>query len=78
MRREARTVLYCESCRSSFMMPRGYDGTCPACGEFIRRFRCYRCGHMWVPREWMRLPKVCPSCKSPYWCKERMNREGEE
>jgi len=29
-------------------------------------FRCQRCGHEWVPRTGEQ-PKVCPSCKSPYW-----------
>lgn len=30
-------------------------------------YRCERCGHEWVPRDKDHEPKVCPSCKSPYW-----------
>ena len=30
-------------------------------------YRCDRCGHEWVPRDFSNLPKVCPKCKSPYW-----------
>jgi len=69
---EPRLVMYCEMCNRNVVMPRSrFDGTCPVCGEFIRRFRCTRCGHKWTPREWKRLPAVCPKCKSGYWCKER-------
>jgi ATP-dependent Zn protease len=35
--------------------------------------KCLRCSHTWYPRN-PRLPKVCPSCKSPYWNKEREKR----
>ena len=45
---------------------------CPHCGfEFNVEFSCGRCGHKWVPRE-NGEPKVCPSCKSPYWNKPRV------
>jgi DNA-directed RNA polymerase subunit RPC12/RpoP len=45
---------------------------CPHCGfEFNVEFSCGRCGHKWIPRE-NREPKVCPSCKSPYWNKPRV------
>jgi len=45
---------------------------CPNCGhEFNVEFVCNRCGHKWVPRE-NGEPKVCPSCKSPYWNRERV------
>lgn len=72
-RYDARLVMYCGHCNKNFMMKReNFDGTCPMCGEFLRRFRCSRCGHMWTPREWRCLPDVCPKCKSPYWCKERV------
>jgi len=39
-------------------------------------YKCTRCDHEWVPRGVgaldpkkppRDLPKVCPSCKSPYW-----------
>lgn len=33
-------------------------------------FRCERCGHEWVPRR-EEEPRVCPSCKSPYWNRPR-------
>ncbi|HLC37747.1 MAG TPA: type II toxin-antitoxin system death-on-curing family toxin [Candidatus Nanoarchaeia archaeon] len=28
--------------------------------------QCYRCYHKWVQRR-VGKPKICPSCKSPYW-----------
>jgi hypothetical protein len=31
----------------------------------IRRYRCLRCGHRWIPRE--SFVRVCPGCRSPYW-----------
>ena len=31
---------------------------------------CERCGHEWYPRA-DQPPKVCPSCKSPYWDRPR-------
>jgi rubrerythrin len=31
---------------------------------------CGRCGHNWRP-EGDSPPRVCPSCKSPYWNKPR-------
>ena len=34
-------------------------------------YRCERCGHEWVPRDKDAEPRVCPSCKSPYWDKPR-------
>ena len=40
-------------------------------------FRCERCGHEWVPKDINKEPKVCPTCKSPYWNvkrkKEKLN-----
>jgi len=33
-------------------------------------FKCLRCNHKWIPRV-PKKPKVCPSCNSPYWDKER-------
>jgi len=32
--------------------------------------KCRRCEHEWIPRSPF-LPKVCPSCNSPYWDKEK-------
>lgn len=37
-------------------------------------YRCERCGHEWVPRDKTQDPKVCPSCKSPYWDRPRQNQ----
>lgn len=31
----------------------------------VMGYRCERCEHEWVPI-W-ESPRVCPSCKSPYW-----------
>lgn len=38
---------------------------------FIRGYRCERCRHEWMPRNWDTTPKVCPKCKSPYWDRPR-------
>lgn len=35
--------------------------------------RCYRCGHEWRPNRIDVAPRVCPSCKSPYWDRPRSN-----
>ena len=34
-------------------------------------YRCERCEHEWVPRNFEREPLVCPKCKSPYWDRPR-------
>jgi DNA-directed RNA polymerase subunit RPC12/RpoP len=34
-------------------------------------YRCERCGHEWVPRDFDNEPRVCPKCKSAYWDKPR-------
>lgn len=28
---------------------------------------CERCQHVWQRRDMTKLPKACPSCRSPYW-----------
>ena len=38
----------------------------------IEGYVCERCSHQWVARnktnkEELRMPRVCPRCKSPYW-----------
>jgi len=33
-------------------------------------YRCQRCSHEWLPRGTSE-PKVCPTCKSPYWDRPR-------
>jgi hypothetical protein len=38
----------------------------------VMGFRCERCSHEWIPRGGAEdEPKVCPSCKSPYWNRPR-------
>lgn len=32
----------------------------------LNGYRCERCDHEWVPRDEY-IPRICPSCKSPYW-----------
>jgi DNA-directed RNA polymerase subunit RPC12/RpoP len=34
-------------------------------------YRCERCSHEWVPRDFNSEPRVCPKCKSPYWDRPR-------
>lgn len=36
-------------------------------------YRCDRCGHEWVPHDFINEPKVCPKCKSPYWNIPKVN-----
>jgi len=36
-------------------------------------FKCGRCEHEWIPNNINTPPIVCPSCKSPYWNKQRKN-----
>jgi len=33
----------------------------------VMGYRCERCVHEWVPRDFNGEPKVCPKCKSAYW-----------
>ena len=33
----------------------------------VMGYRCERCGHEWIPRDFDTEPRVCPKCKSPYW-----------
>jgi predicted Zn-ribbon and HTH transcriptional regulator len=37
----------------------------------VMGYRCERCGHEWVPRDFQAEPRVCPKCKSPYWNRPR-------
>jgi hypothetical protein len=34
-------------------------------------YRCERCGHEWIPRDFESEPAVCPKCKNPYWNRPR-------
>lgn len=49
-----------------------------SCGVnvFIRGNKCYRCSHVWVPRNIKEIPEICPKCKSPYWNKVKKNNKG--
>jgi len=37
----------------------------------VMGFRCERCSHEWIPRDFDSEPRVCPKCKSPYWDRPR-------
>jgi DNA-directed RNA polymerase subunit RPC12/RpoP len=37
----------------------------------IMGYRCERCDHEWIPKDFEREPAVCPKCKSPYWNRPR-------
>ncbi len=41
----------------------------------LKGYRCERCGHEWVPRDKEHTPRVCPSCKSPYWDRPRQTEK---
>ena len=42
----------------------------------IEGYKCERCGHEWIPRVKIEEePTICPSCKSPYWNKLRINKK---
>lgn len=30
-------------------------------------YRCFRCGHVWQPKNKLTRPTTCPRCRSPYW-----------
>ena len=69
---KGRLMMYCDECKSNFVMKKeNFTGACPMCGTVVTRYRCNRCGHRWTPREWGKAPRICPKCKSPYWCTER-------
>jgi hypothetical protein len=37
----------------------------------VMGYRCERCSHEWVPRDFETEPRICPKCKSPYWNRPR-------
>ncbi len=41
------------------------------CEITIKKQKCKRCGHDWMPRT-ENKPVSCPGCKSPYWDKEKI------
>ena len=36
---------------------------------------CLRCGNMWLPKQELKTPVVCPSCQSPYWDQEKREKK---
>ena len=44
----------------------------------VMGFKCERCGHEWVPRDINVAPRVCPSCKTPYWDRPKASMTYEE
>lgn len=36
----------------------------------IPELHCFRCGNTWTPR--IRVVRICPRCKSPYWDEPRI------
>lgn len=40
----------------------------------IWAWKCERCEHVWVPRNWDEKPRVCGKCKSPYWDRPRREK----
>ncbi|MFH2020533.1 MAG: hypothetical protein ABIJ34_03910 [archaeon] len=42
---------------------------------YILGNKCYRCNHIWVPREIEEKPAVCPACKSPYWDRPKQEKK---
>jgi predicted Zn-ribbon and HTH transcriptional regulator len=40
----------------------------------VMGYRCERCGHEWVPRDFDAEPRVCPKCKNPYWNRPRQEK----
>ena len=43
--------------------------------EFIKGFKCKRCGHEWRPHNLNKVSKECPKCKNCYWNIERKIHE---
>lgn len=54
----------------------------------VNAFKCLRCGHKWIPRVSLEelegklkvesKPRICPSCKTPYWDRKRKNKENKK
>ena len=40
----------------------------------VMGYKCERCDHEWIPRDFDVEPRVCPKCKSPYWNKPRKEK----
>lgn len=71
-RKEGKQRMWCVVCQEWFATDDEWDGICPRCGLTVSTFKCGRCGHEWTPRSPGRLPERCPSCKSPYWNRDRV------
>ena len=37
----------------------------------VMGYRCERCGHEWIPRDFENEPKSCPKCNSTLWNKPK-------
>lgn len=71
-----RLDMLCSFCGTRALIPtESFDGSCPRCGKVYLMLTCTRCGNTWK-RRGPEIPRVCPRCKSPYWCKERAKRRG--
>ena len=38
----------------------------------VKKLKCMRCGHVWFPRK--PEVRICPNCQSPYWDRERRQK----
>lgn len=72
-RLNGRQERWCENCGDWFQTDA--DGImlvpCPRCGEVPSMARCNRCGHTWRIKKGT-YPKNCVACKSPYFCRVRI------
>lgn len=39
--------------------------------KVLAELHCERCGHDWIRRKFLEVPKYCPHCKSPIWNKPK-------
>ena len=54
------------------MMNEAGDTFITALRSSAAKYRCFRCGHFWDSKQPAApTPRICPSCKSPYWDKPR-------
>lgn len=40
--------------------------------------KCYRCGHVWIPRDINDKPAVCPACKNSYWDRPKREKKNDK
>lgn len=69
-------VIRCQYCGwvviDDNMAKNRFSYVCPKCREYIHNLTCIRCGYEWAPNNFNKLPRCCPSCKSPYWNRPRV------